>query len=96
MCSACDDEPIEAYVPVAPEVVLRAREIESLMSGERVPEIAWDIYFGFAGGSIEWRHFQRIRLAHDEAEKVMPRSAPVLGRRNARVRKMLVCAEIVS
>jgi hypothetical protein len=95
MCSACDDEPIERYEPVAPELVRRARQVEAGMAGQRVPEIAWDIYFGFAGGSIEWRHFQRIRLAYDEAEKTAPPPRPVLGRRT-QARRVPVCAEVTS
>jgi hypothetical protein len=96
MCSACDDEPIEPYVPVSEEVLRRAREIEAALPGERVPEIAWSIYFGFAGGSIAWRHFQRLRQAHDEADKSVDRPSPVLGTRQARGRRMPVCAEVAS
>jgi hypothetical protein len=66
------------------------------MAGERVPEIAWSIYFGFAGGSIEWRHFQRLRQAHEEAEKSVARPSPVLGKSDARKRRVPVCAEIIS
>ena len=69
MCSACEGKPIEPHVAVDPELVHRAREIEGLMSGERVPDSAWDIYFGFAGGSVEYRHFQRIHQAYEEAEQ---------------------------
>jgi hypothetical protein len=95
MCSACEDEAITPYVPVDRELVRRARDVEALMSGERVPEIAWEIYFGFAGGSIEWRHYQRIRLAYDEAEKTIAPRRPVLGKRT-QARRVPVCAEITS
>jgi hypothetical protein len=69
MCSACEGKPIEPYVPVDPELIHRAREVEGLMSGERVPDGAWEIYFGLAGGSVEYRHFQRMHHALEEAEK---------------------------
>jgi hypothetical protein len=96
MCSACEDEDITPYVPADPELVRRAREVETLMSGERVPEVAWEIYFGFAGGSIEWRHFQRIRLAYDEAERSVPPRRPVLGKRATQTRRLPICAEVTS
>jgi hypothetical protein len=101
MCSACDDEPIQPYVPVNEDIVRRARTIEMAMAGDRVPETAWSIYFGFAGGSIEWRHFQRLRQAHEEAEneeaeKALVRPSPILGRGTARGRRVPVCAEIAS
>lgn len=69
MCSACEGKPIEPHVPVDPELVRRARAIESAMAGEGVPDCAWEIYFGFAGGSVEYRHFQRMHQAYEEAER---------------------------
>jgi hypothetical protein len=69
MCSACEGKPTEPHVAVDPQLVHRARDIEVAMPGERVPEAAWDIYFGFAGGSVEWRHYQRIYRAYEEAER---------------------------
>ncbi len=39
------------------------------MPGERVPDAAWEIYFGFAGGSVAWPHLQRILQAFEEAER---------------------------
>ena len=69
MCSACEGKPIGPHVAANRDVVRRARDIESAMAGERVPEIAWDIFFGFAGGSVEWRHYQRIHQAYEEAER---------------------------
>jgi hypothetical protein len=69
MCSACEGKPIGPHVAVDREVVRRARDIESAMAGERVPETAWDIFFGFAGGAVEWRHYQRIHQAYEEAER---------------------------
>jgi len=91
MCSACEGEEPVAYVPVDRAVVLRARVIEASMPGERVPATAWEIYFGFAGGAIEWRHFQRIRQSHDEAERSAPPAKPTLGKKRA---TRPVCAEI--
>jgi hypothetical protein len=69
MCSACENKPIEPHVPVDPELIHRAREVEGLMSGERVPDVAWEIYFGLAGGSVEYRHFQRMYQALAQAEQ---------------------------
>ena len=68
MCSACEGKPPEERVMVGRELVARARDIEAAMPGERVPEASWDVFFGFAGGSVEYRHFQRIHLAYEEAE----------------------------
>ena len=73
MCSACEGKPIEERVAVDPDLVRRARELEAVMSGERVPASAWEIYFGFAGGSVEWRHFQRMHQAYEEAERTQIR-----------------------
>jgi hypothetical protein len=92
MCSACEGEEPVAYVPVERAVVLRAREIEASLPGERVPDSAWDIYFGFAGGAIAWPHFQRMRQSHDQAERSVAPAKPALGKRQARAR--LVCAEV--
>lgn len=69
MCSACENKAIEPHVPPDPELIRRAREVESMMSGECVPDDAWDIYFGLAGGSVEYRHFQRMHQALEEADK---------------------------
>ena len=69
MCSACEGKPIEPHVAVDPDLVRRARELEAGMSGERVPASAWEIYFGFTGGSVEWRHFQRMHQAYEAAER---------------------------
>jgi hypothetical protein len=93
MCSACDDEEIATYVPVDRDLVRRAREVEAAMAGERAPDIAWEIYFGFAGGSIEWGHYQRIRLAYDEADRKTAPVRPVLGKRT-QTRRLPVCAEV--
>ena len=69
MCSACEGKPVEPHVPVDPELIQRARDVEGLMSGERVPDGAWEIYFGLAGGAVEYRHFRRVHQALEEAEK---------------------------
>jgi hypothetical protein len=95
MCSACEDAEITPYQPADRTLVRRARAIEALMPGERVPESAWQIYFDLAGGAIEWRHFQRIRQSYDEAERTVP-ALKVLGKRGAQGRRVPVCAEIAS
>ena len=68
MCSACENLPIEPRVAVDMDTVHRARDIEATMPGERVPDGAWAVFFGFAGGSIEYRYYQRIHQAYEEAE----------------------------
>jgi hypothetical protein len=73
MCSACEGKPIEERVAVDPSVVPRARAIEAAMPGDRVPDDAWNVFFGFAGGSVEWRHFQRMHQAYEEAERTQIR-----------------------
>ena len=95
MCSACEDEAVGPYIPVDRELVRRARAIEARLPGERVPESAWDIYFNFAGGAIEWRYVQRIQQSHREALDSAPPSPKVLGRRAA-PRRLPICAEITS
>jgi hypothetical protein len=69
MCAACDgdEEDMGPRAPASAEVVAAVKEIESKMPGERVPEHAWAIFFNFAGGAIEWRHYQRIRSSYDAA-----------------------------
>jgi hypothetical protein len=69
MCSACENKAIEPHVPPDPELIRRAREIESMMSGECVPDDAWDIYFGLAGGAVQYQHFHRMHQALEEADK---------------------------
>jgi hypothetical protein len=73
MCSACEGKPIEPHARVDIDLVRRARELEAKVPGERVPDSAWEIYFGSAGGSVEWRHFQRMHQALEEAERTQIR-----------------------
>lgn len=68
MCEACEsDEPFEPREPASPEILKSARAIEAALSGERVPEHAWAIYFSFAGGSVTWPQYQRIRSSYEAA-----------------------------
>jgi len=69
MCSACEGKPIEERVAVDPNVIHRTRAIEADLPGDRVPEEAWNIFFGFAGGSLTYQHYQRIHQAYEEAER---------------------------
>ena len=69
MCSACEGKPIEERVAVDPNVVPRARAIEAAMPGDCVPDDAWNVFFGFAGGSVTYQHYQRIHQAYEEAER---------------------------
>jgi hypothetical protein len=80
MCSACEGNPIEPHVPPDPELIRRAREVESMMPGERVPDACWEIYFGLAGGAVEYRHFQRLHQALEEADRGRIRLRPGLRR----------------
>ena len=68
MCSACENLPIEPRVAVDIEMVHRARDIEAAMPGNRAPDDAWAVFFGFAGGAIEYPHYQRIYQAYEKAE----------------------------
>jgi hypothetical protein len=69
MCSACEGKPIEERVAADPKVIDRARAIEATMTGERVPEEAWKVFFGLAGGSVTYQHYVRIHAAYERAEQ---------------------------
>jgi hypothetical protein len=69
MCSACEDEAIGTRVLPEPQLIRLAREIESVAPGTHVPADAWNIYFGLAGGSVEYWHFQRMHQAMEQADK---------------------------
>jgi hypothetical protein len=68
MCSACEGKPIEERVAADPKVVDRTRDIERAMPGDHVPDDAWDVFFGFAGGSLTYQHYLRIHAAYEKAE----------------------------
>jgi hypothetical protein len=74
MCEACEaaTSPREADHRPRPELLARTREIEAATPGERVPETAWVIFFELSGGSLEWRHYIRIRMSYETAFEQMP------------------------
>lgn len=78
MCSACEGKAPEPRVAVDLALVHRARDIERTMAGEKVPDMAWDVFFGFAGGAVEYRHYQRIHEAYEQAERTQIRLRPGL------------------
>ena len=92
MCSSCEEDEPAPYVPIDRAVALRAREIEASMPGERVPDGAWAIYFGHAGGAVAWRHFQRMRQSHDEADRSVAAAGPILRKPQPLAR--FVCADL--
>jgi hypothetical protein len=68
MCEACEsDEPYEPREAVPPGILSAARAIEAALAGDPVPEKAWTIYFGEAGGAITWPQYQRIRASFEAA-----------------------------
>ena len=93
MCSACEDDEVPARQQADPEIILRARRIEAEMEGGRVPAHAWDIFFGLAGGAIEWAHYQRIALSYAHAERMAASAAPHLRLKRPRSRSIPVCSE---
>ena len=55
------------YVAPADEVVLRTRETEAAMAGERVPEAAWALFFSASCAPIAPDHFRRMFTARRAA-----------------------------
>jgi hypothetical protein len=89
MCEACEsDEPFEPREPVPPEILTAARAIEAALAGEPVPDEAWAIYLGRAGGAIGWAQYQRIRSSYEAALASAPpiRMKPSLRRRPSAIR----------
>ena len=68
MCgSSTIDGTYRPYVPPADDVVLRTREVEAAMDGERVPEAAWSLYFSPSCEPIPPQHFRRMFMARRAA-----------------------------
>jgi hypothetical protein len=67
MCSAC--EAGEDQAGISPILAARARRIESTMLGPKVPDQAWEILLGRAGGSVPWAETKRMLTALDLAEQ---------------------------
>ena len=66
MCLACEAGDA-AQAGVSRALAARARAIEAALPGERVPEAAWRIIAGEAGGAIAWRDHLRILTCLDQA-----------------------------
>jgi hypothetical protein len=45
-----------------------ARRIERRLAGPPAPEVAWDVFFGRAGGAVMWSDYQRIKSCYAKAE----------------------------
>lgn len=72
MCDACEDYD-GTPLPSRDEATMReARAIEATIPGERVPEEAWAIFSGLAGGSIQWKHYQRLHVSYEAAANNAP------------------------
>jgi hypothetical protein len=66
MCLACEGaDAVQRGVGRA--LAARARAIEAALPGARVPEEAWRIIAGEAGGAIAWRDHLRILNCLDQA-----------------------------
>ena len=65
MCEACDTGAPQRGIGA--ELAARARVIEAGRDGERVPEEAWAIVLGRAGGAVAWAHHGRILACLDAA-----------------------------
>ena len=78
-----------AFVPPSPELVARTRAAEAAMAGERVPEAAWEAFFGAACGAIDWVHFERMFHARKAAVTYLAIHAS--GRRRPRPRPVYRC-----
>lgn len=65
MC-VCDDEDEDAGERVAMDaaVLERARRLDAKAGSGRVPESAWDIFAGRAGGSVAWPLYQRMQARY--------------------------------
>jgi hypothetical protein len=96
MCSACEGAEIEPFEAVDRALVARARKLEAAMPGERVPEAAWAIVFDYAGGAIEWRHYQRIHQSYEDARRSAAAAAAITGRKSRRGPAVPVCERVGS
>jgi hypothetical protein len=72
MCDACENELQGAPVRRDRATLDRAREIEAGMPGNRVPEEAWAVFEGTAGGAILWAHLIRLHASYEAAEAAGP------------------------
>jgi hypothetical protein len=97
MCEACEsDEPFEPFEPrepVRPEILAAARAIEAALAGQRVPDQAWAIYLGRAGGAVPWPQYRRIRASFEAAYASTP---PVLMEASLRRRRAAIRCEGVA
>ena len=78
MCEACEsDEPFVPREPVPAAVLTAARALEAALPGDPVPDAAWSIYLGLAGGAVTWPQYQRIRMSYEAALAATPPASPV-------------------
>jgi hypothetical protein len=73
MCWACDNRDDGGRVLASPQRLAAARAVEAAMPGERVPDEAWNIFFGLAGGGLAWADRQRMVMAFERSEKTVRR-----------------------
>jgi len=64
----CDFEADEMGVRIDQGLYEAARRIERCLAGPTVPDRAWDVFFGRAGGAVVWSDYQRIKSCYAKAE----------------------------
>ncbi len=78
-----------AFEPPSAALIERARAVESSMDGARVPDEAWELFFGSACGVIEAGHFERMFTARRSAAAYLAIQASA--RRRARPLSLFRC-----
>ena len=58
MCEACETNGQQAGI--SPVLAARARQLEAVMPGEKVPDGCWDILLGHSGGAVPWAQTRRM------------------------------------
>ena len=94
MCDCYDQDDIGFETLPPPQRAAlreRTRSIEAAMEGDRVPDSAWAIFFGQAGGAIEWRLFERMSVAMQRASTYL--MVQPFARQHAGRVKVLNCEE---
>lgn len=69
MCGFFDskDNIYRGFVRASEPLVQRTRLVEASMTGDPVPETAWEAFFSAACAAIEWPHFERMFEARTAA-----------------------------
>ncbi|GGE31294.1 hypothetical protein GCM10007276_05590 [Agaricicola taiwanensis] len=86
-----DGNKYRPLIPPSPALAARTRLVEAGMTGDPVPEAAWDTFFKPTCGAIPMDHFQRMFQARRLAVAYLAVQAPV--RRPQRHASSFRCAE---